>query len=636
MAIPTETEQLAIRAKRLKQVLWLIEIALLVLAGLVSQNGNPVVPISIALVMASLLGVHPLIRRNLLDWAATLLVAVLMTFIVAMMWTYGGLSDEVMLAFPALLVFSALLGNRKIFLGLLFFLIANVLAIGYFNDIGIIHNTPISSNSLSSIMIVIILLLVAFSIWILSNDLRNTLAQLESENSRVKRSEETIQRLVHHDSLTDLPNRVLAKDRFEHANFSAVRDRSKVCLLFMDLDKFKAINDSFGHSAGDQYLIEIANRLQATVRKTDTVCRQGGDEFLIILESVDSESQVISILEQILQAIRIPVKINDVSVSGTASIGIAISPDDGDDFETLCKKADMAMYHAKELGRNGYRFYNDEMEHNAEQSIRLLADMRSAIEKQQFELHYQPKIDLNSGLVIGAEALLRWYHPEKGPISPLDFIPLAESTGFINELGDWILEQACRDCYRWNQSGLQLTVAVNVSAVQLKRGNIRQQVSKALNLAQLPASFLELELTESTLIDNSEQQQQTLSALRAMGIDLSIDDFGTGYSNLGYLKNMQIAILKIDQSFVSRLLEDKQDKAIVAAVSQMAANLNLKTVAEGVEDEETAEALRFLNCDYGQGYLWSPAIPCDKFIDYAIAKNGIGKNPLSANPSSAV
>ncbi|WP_101759057.1 bifunctional diguanylate cyclase/phosphodiesterase [Oceanicoccus sp. KOV_DT_Chl] len=275
------------------------------------------------------------------------------------------------------------------------------------------------------------------------------------------------------------------------------------------------------------------------------------------------------------------------------------------------------MYHAKSLGRNSYHFFNEGMELNAEKNIRLIADLRSAINKNQFELFYQPKINLSDGSIIGAEALIRWRHPEQGLIFPLDFIPVAESSGIIFDIGEWVIQQACRDCKSWSDLGLAgLGVAINVSAMQFKRGNIASVIHEALIKSELPAASLELELTESTLIDDSKTFRAVLSSLRSYGVQFSIDDFGTGYSNLGYLKKMEVGILKIDQSFVRRLLEDTQDKAIVLAVIQIAKSLNLKTIAEGVEQEELIAVLREMGCDYGQGYYWSRPVPNDEFVQY--------------------
>ncbi len=432
-----------------------------------------------------------------------------------------------------------------------------------------------------------------------------------------KLAEEKIQKLAHFDSLTGLPNRVMAEARFQHSLQTAERDNSSVCIMFLDLDEFKDINDSLGHRAGDLYLIEIAQRIKNIVRKSDTICRQGGDEFLVIIESVSESKQLVLLAEKILEAVKLPFDINGVKVSASVSIGIAMAPDDGYNFETLCRHADMAMYQAKHSGRNAISFYNKQLELNAESKIKLLADLRIAIHEKQFELFYQPKIALQSNTIVGAEALIRWHHPEKGVISPLDFIPLAESSGLIVELGKWILEKACQQCKQWQESGLQnLSVAVNVSAIQFKRHDFFSTVKDALSQSNLSPDALELELTESLLIADSKKLAKLFSQLDQLGVNLSIDDFGTGYSNLAYLKSMNIDTLKVDRAFISKLQFEEQDQAIVEAILQMAKSLQIDVIAEGVEDRTTAAILRALNCHLAQGYYWSKPLGFDAFIQY--------------------
>jgi diguanylate cyclase (GGDEF)-like protein len=616
---PVAQTNTANRSQRIEQFFWVIELCLGLIFLLYVVTGSYYIAASIAGLMVILSSAYFQIKSQRLDLAAGILIASMSFFTTLYMWLYGGLTDEVLIAYPSLLVFSALLGNRTIFLSLLVFLLINVVAIGGVNTMGWRDNIPSSGDLESAVLISIILLFSAFSIWLLASDLQKTLVRLEQENARVVQSELKIQRLAHYDRLTELPNLVLTEERFEQACLLASKNVGTVCLLNIDLDKFESINDSFGYGAGDLYIQRIANRLKGAVGKTDIVGRQGGDRFLVVLGSVTSDAQISSVAEHILQAIKRPVKIKGVLVTRTASIGVATLPIDGNQFDTILKKADRAMYHAKEMGRNSIQFYNDKMEQNSEHHIRTLSEMHDAIKNNEFVLHYQPKIELKTGRVVGAEALIRWQHPERGMIPPNDFIPLAESSGFISELGDWVMQEACNTCKTWLDMDLDLSVAVNVSAVQLRRGNIADLISKVLSDVDLPADRLELELTESTLIDESNQQQSMLSELRAMGIDLSIDDFGTGYSNLGYLKNLEIGILKIDRSFVSKMLQDGQDKAIIQAVTHIAASLQLKIVAEGIEDKETADALTAMNCDYGQGFYWSPALPSGEFVEFVRA-----------------
>ncbi len=616
------SDQDNIRAQRLRQLFWSIEFSLSGITLLLFYFDPVWYSVTTAIVMVLLTSVLFYINAKRLDAAAIVLISILALYTTLLMWSSGGLSDESVFAFPCLLAFSALLGNRKIFLLLLSYFIVNLLLLGYANSAEWMVSVPSKGNLSSAALITVILLLTAFCIWLLSSDLRNTLMQLSAENERVTLSERRIQHLVNYDSLTNLPNRVLAKDRFEHAQLLAEREGTMTCLMFLDLDKFKTINDSFGHSSGDFLLTEIARSLKKVVRNTDTVCRQGGDEFLVILESISSEQQISSIAEKILEEVRSPIEISGVSVTSSLSIGIAVAPTDGNSFDAILQKADMAMYYAKDHGRNNYRFYNSEMEQNAEHGVQLLSAMRRAIAEKQFTLFFQPKIDLKSGKVIGAEALIRWEHPKEGMIAPQAFIPLAESSGLIIELGEWIIQEACHACKRWAEHGfVDLSVAVNVAALQLKRGNLLTIVENALVMNQLPPEKLELELTESTVIDDSEKLRALLTEIRTLGVKLSIDDFGTGYSNLGYLKKMEVGILKIDRSFISRLLVDDQDKAIIEAISHMAASLKLKIVAEGVEDKETADAVTAMKCDYAQGFYWAPALPENEFIDYVKKEN---------------
>jgi diguanylate cyclase (GGDEF)-like protein len=387
-----------------------------------------------------------------------------------------------------------------------------------------------------------------------------------------------------------------------------------VALLFLDLDNFKTINDSLGHPAGDDLLCQVAARLQQVVRSGDTVCRQGGDEFLLGLGEVRDRDDAASAALKVLERLSVPFTVSGHQVLMSCSLGIALAPDDGCDFDTLLKKADMAMYKAKDSGRNAWRCYDQEMDSSVNEHLRLAADMRSALEQQQFALHYQPQVELPSGRLVSAEALVRWEHPQLGMILPETFIPIAENTGLIIDLGAWVLQEACTQAMRWRMAGFDwMRVSVNLSPLQFRRGDVDLVVSKALQDSGLPASALELELTESLFIDEPEAVAAVLHRLRERGVSLSIDDFGTGYSNLGYLQRFEVEILKIDRSFISRLVENPQDQAIVRAIVQMAHSLNLTVLAEGIEDRQTLERLIELGCDLGQGFLWAEGVPSDAF-----------------------
>jgi diguanylate cyclase (GGDEF)-like protein/PAS domain S-box-containing protein len=423
-------------------------------------------------------------------------------------------------------------------------------------------------------------------------------------------AEKQIEFLSFHDSLTGLPNHLLLQDRFTQVRDYAARSGTKVALLHLDLDNFKSINDSLGHEAGDALLRQVAQRLSGCVSEGCTISRQGGDEFSILVPGLLHADDASALATRIMEQLQLPFMIRGQEISTSASMGVAIFPDDGGELETLRKKADVAMYQAKEMGRNTYRFFDATMNVEAAEHLRLRNGLRRALETQAFELHYQPQIDLNTGAVVGVEALLRWHHPELGPVSPVRFIPVAEDSGLIVPIGAWVLSQACRQAMAWQRAGLPaLTVAVNLSAVQFKRGDVEQSVLRALEESGLSPTRLELELTESILIQNAEAVLASVQRLKQQGVTLSIDDFGTGYSSLSYLKRFDIDKLKIDQSFVRDLGTDPDDAAIVRAVIQMAHSLSLKTIAEGVETAEMAACLRDFGCDEAQGYHFARPMP---------------------------
>jgi len=435
-----------------------------------------------------------------------------------------------------------------------------------------------------------------------------------------KHAEQTVEHQAFHDSLTGLPNRLLAEDRMTRAAAHAQRDRTMAALLFLDLDSFKGINDSLGHACGDDLIRAVAGRLLNCVRDTDTISRHGGDEFLIVLTGPRTSDAISTTARKILAAIALPFEIQGEPLLTTASIGIAVYPDDGTDFATLLKKADTAMYHAKEEGRNTYRFFDQRMNIGVAEQLRLRNGLRQALDNGEFELHFQPQIDLATDRVIGAEALIRWNHPDLGRVPPDRFIPVAEESGLIVPIGNWVLREACRRAAAWQSEGLEgVTVAVNLSALQFKRGNLKQTIVQSLTEFGLDPACLELELTESILIKNVEDVLATVSQLKALGLKLAIDDFGTGYSSLSYLKRFKVDKLKIDKSFVRDLATDPDDAAIIRTIIQMARSLNLRTIAEGVEDQEMLDLLRDFACDEIQGYLIARPMPGDEFVAFVRA-----------------
>jgi diguanylate cyclase (GGDEF)-like protein len=432
-----------------------------------------------------------------------------------------------------------------------------------------------------------------------------------------KVAEHQMEYLAHHDALTGLPNRVLVQDRFNQAKAYADRTTNKVALLFLDLDSFKTINDSLGHTLGDTLLKQIAARLAECVRDTDTISRQGGDEFLIVLPAIQSTDDTALVLAKLLERLREPIHVDGHELSTSVSIGVAIYPDDGPDFDTLLKKSDMAMYRAKDAGRNTYCYFDEQMNVEAVEHLALRNDLRRALERDEFVLHYQPQLDLATGRVVGAEALIRWNHPDRGLVAPGHFIPVAEESGLIIPISEWVIHEACRQTVLWRRARLpDLLMAVNLSAVQFRRGDVEKTVMNALKKSGLNPQYLELELTESTLIHESESVLATVQRLKQLGVRFSIDDFGTGYSSLSYLKRFAIDKLKIDQSFIRDLAVDPDDAAIVRAIIQMAQSLGLKTIAEGVETAEMLAPLRVFGCDEVQGYYFARPMPAKQFEQY--------------------
>lgn len=439
-------------------------------------------------------------------------------------------------------------------------------------------------------------------------------------------AEKRIEFLAYHDALTGLPNHLLMRDRFAQAMAHAERDGTMVALVFLDLDNFKSINDSLGHAIGDTLLKEIASRLGRCVRDTDTISRQGGDEFLIVLRDLPDIDVATATMIKIMERLQEPFQTEGQELSTSVSMGVAIFPEDGRDFETLFKKADTAMYRAKEAGRNTYLFFDEAMNAEAVNHLLLLSALRRALERREFVLHYQPQIDLASGAVTGVEALIRWNHPELGMVAPARFIPVAEESGLIVPIGEWVLREACRQAMAWKRDGLpELSIAVNLSAVQFKRGNVEQSVVCALEESGLDPALLELELTESILIQNVESVLATVKRLKLLGVKLSIDDFGTGYSSLSYLKRFDIDKLKIDQSFVRDLATDADDAAIVRAIIQMAHSLNLRTVAEGVETADILQQLRTFQCDEAQGYHFARPMPGSELARFLAEMRAAGE-----------
>jgi diguanylate cyclase (GGDEF)-like protein/PAS domain S-box-containing protein len=429
-----------------------------------------------------------------------------------------------------------------------------------------------------------------------------------------KAAEARIEFMAHHDALTGLPNRVRLREQFAQEVAKARQDKTRVALLFLDLDRFKTINDSLGHPVGDDLLRGIGERLSRCVRPQDTVCRQGGDEFLVLAGGVTERREVEEIARRMLDGAAEPFTWDGLSLPTSCSIGISMFPDDGDDFDALLKRADIAMYQAKASGRNAFHFYGSQSSSiNMLDNLDLENRLRGALERDELSLVYQPIVELATRRVVGAEALLRWESPDRGSIAPARFIPIAEESGLIVPIGQWVLEQACREARGWQRDGKPLVkVAVNISGIQFMRTDLAQVVQTALTDSGLPAAALELEITESILL-HVERCLESIRQIHVLGVSLAVDDFGTGFSSLAYLKRFQVDTLKVDQSFVRDVLLDSEGESIVRAIIDLGRSLSLQTLAEGVERQEQADHLLAAGCRLAQGYLFARPLPAREF-----------------------
>jgi diguanylate cyclase (GGDEF)-like protein len=466
----------------------------------------------------------------------------------------------------------------------------------------------------------------------LDSRIRKHNRQLAQANTQLEEVNAQLQHVAMHDALSGLPNRLLLADRLSQAIAQAERHQSRFAVFVVDLDRFKAINDSLGHLAGDAMLKEVARRLASVLRKADTLARLGGDEFVLVLNEISSAQDVETIAGKVLADIARPVKLSDLELHTSASIGISLFPADGTDAETLLQHADAAMYHAKKNGRNAYQLFVPAMNAFAKDRLELENGLRRALVQGEFVLHYQPKVDVRDGGIDSAEALIRWQHPTRGLTAPLDFIPLAEESGLILPIGEWVLREACRQACAWQTAGLRpLRVAVNLSAQQFRQKNLVAVVRSALNAARLEPRYLELELTESAVMHDAEQSIEILRQLSALGVRISVDDFGTGYSSLSYLRRLPLDKLKIDRAFIRDVVTNRDDAAIVRAIVSLAHNLRLKVIAEGVETPDQLAFLRELGCDQYQGYHYSVPVPDNVFVEMLREHQARSLTPAAAS-----
>jgi diguanylate cyclase (GGDEF)-like protein/PAS domain S-box-containing protein len=444
-----------------------------------------------------------------------------------------------------------------------------------------------------------------------------------SDITLVKESQEKLDHLAHHDPLTALPNRLLFNDRLQHALQRATRDNEQLALLFIDLDRFKNVNDTLGHHIGDELLKQVAKALQEKLREGDTLARLGGDEFIVLLENVDGQYSASLVAEKLVAMFEQPFMVAGHELFVTCSVGISLFPTDATDLNMLIRNADVAMYQAKARGRNGYSFYAPSMTGEGVERLRLETFLRRSIEKDEIFLNYQPQVEIDTGRLVGVEALVRWNHPELGLVPPVRFIPLAEDTGFINQLGKWVLYEACRQMVRWQEAGLHVPkIAVNLSVKQFERGSIVNMVADILHETGLEPERLQLEVTESVIM-NTGDALNFINDLHSIGVGLAIDDFGTGYSSLAYLKQLPVQTLKIDRSFIKDISTDVNDEAIAIAIIQLGKSMNLSVIAEGVETEQQAAFLLRHGCHLAQGYFYSkPLLAEDMLIRWHVPAEG--------------
>ncbi len=460
-----------------------------------------------------------------------------------------------------------------------------------------------------------------------TRQLSQTVETLHREMDERRLDRDHIHWLAHYDALTGLPNRTLLAERSREAIALAKKEDKPLAVVFLDLDHFKHVNDSLGHRVGDALLVAIAERLRGVVREKDTVCRLGGDEFILLLPGATAQGAE-RVAGKLLDASRLPYQIDRHELTMAPSMGIAVFPQDGEDFDTLTQSADVAMYRAKQGGRNTYRFFTPEMQAQSARALMLENALRRALEREQFTLHYQPQVCIASGKLRGVEALLRWQHPEHGAIRPTEFIPLAEDSGQILAIGDWVLRTALAQLRAWQQAGHDVpSVAVNLSAVQFRRPGLPEHIAELLAQAGLPGNALELELTEGVALDDPQMARATMTQLHALGVRIAIDDFGTGYSSLSALKQFPISTLKIDQSFVRDLCDDPSDRALISAIVRMAQALGIETTAEGVETQEQLDYLREQGCTDAQGFHCGRPMPADALLVWLEARTQPGACP---------
>lgn len=569
---------------------------------------------AIVIVSTLLLAIGPvLIKKGRPDIASFVLIGVISVTVLSLMWAGAGIKDSALLGLPGVLVFTVMIGALRLFKWVLLLFASSILLMGWASTAGWYVFAEASFGFNAAVNAVVILLLVGLATRIMARDYLIVFDEMENNFALLERAKAAVEHQALHDQLTGLPNRLSAEQHFERAIAKVRRaGNARLGLLYIDLDEFKDINDEYGHETGDRYLVEKSQQLKQGLRQSDVVCRIGGDEFLVLIDDIESET-LATIAAKIQTILAQSVAIEGRTFITTGSIGLVIVPDDADRYDIAVKRADIAMYRAKEQGKNQFHFYDSALEARVHRRLALQNHFVEGLANQEFAIYVQPIYSLGSGRQVGAEVLARWTHPSLGVISPDEFIPLAESNGFIHELGDWVLEQACDWLAKSVCAVDAFYLSVNVSPLQLKQASFLDRLRHCLTCYDVNAKHLKLEVTESQFIEADDNLSVMLQEIHALGIGLFLDDFGTGFSNLAQLQKMQFETIKIDRSFVSDCPVYAEKPPLLRAIVSLATELNVKLVAEGVETEDEAQVLRQLGIHFGQGYLWQKPTPTQAF-----------------------
>ena len=603
--LPFQDIDKQLRVQRVRHTAYAVIAALVLASGGYTERAYWNILAAIGFGIVAMVVCLWVLRRDAIDTASMLLVWSMFATITWLMWLSEGLHDATILTYPIILIVAGMLVKPRHFLTLLAAMLAAAIFISVATEFWQIRSDVRNNGPWGHLRDVLLILMgSAYAVWVIVSDVQRTLASLAY--------------LSTHDALTGLANRATGRDRIAQAIIQTRRRGSNVAVLFVDMDNFKSVNDALGHPAGDEFLQTIATRLSDAVRKSDTVTRHGGDEFVIAMMDVTDLSAVGKVASKVMQDIAQPMSIGGTEIAASCSIGIALYPADAADYENLLRLADIAMYQAKQAGRNTFQFYDAVLHTTNQTNLHLVASIRLGLAQNEFVVHYQPVFDLTSGELVGAEALVRWQHPDLGLMAPGHFIAAAEKSGLIVEMGERVLNLACAQMAQWNQvlqaqGRAPLVVAVNLSPVQFRRGAVEAVVQAALQRSRLPSGCLELEITESTLVEDNERFLVSLQRIKALGVAIAIDDFGTGYSNLAYLQRFAVDKLKIDQSFVKAMVQGPQQRAIVSAIIHMAKSLDLVAHAEGIENAGARQALQELGCALGQGYFLARPQPAAEF-----------------------